>query len=262
MTTALKEVPADAQVVAIADVLSPSRYYTFEQVLQHVEGITLNDLQQQFAGAHVTGYEFIEWQKRAVSKRATVRPEFAQRILRIRSATGVSQPFDSKTVPPTNPVPQVMEESAKDESVTLQTTIREGKWYSYDELLEIVDGIDRQTLDREFLHRPHIIGNDFLRFAAIHARHTGNPLTIKASYVDKIMGQRKCHRDRKEETERQVRTEARLLLEQHASMLALYATNDGRVEEIEKKMKKLVYRHPTLFDRSEWPPRLLEPVEV
>jgi hypothetical protein len=298
----------EAPTVSLEDVLVPLKTYTFHQVLQFVEGVDSNDLRNQFSGEHVSGAQLLEWHRCSAAKRLRVKSALADRIINARSA--VERSLSPSSMPVFDQALAASEESAtcgvpeseEDEGdITLESIIREGRWYFTDDLLGMVAGLEKSMLSQHLRNQPQIIGSDFLRFAEAYNGRSGttDPLRPSPAIIAEIMAERRAARERKAETERQVRAEAQRLLGLYDGHVALSKTADDRIaesnrlrkafnathaEELEKirvaelrasqakgaihqansyvvELTQLVRYWPHLFDRTTSPPRLLERAE-
>jgi ElaB/YqjD/DUF883 family membrane-anchored ribosome-binding protein len=129
--------------------------------------------------------------------------------------------------------------------ITLESTIREGRWYFTDDLLRMVAGLDMSLVARFLRNEPQIIGADFLRFAECYNGRpdTTNPLRPSPAIVAEILADRRAASERKAETQRQVRAEAQRLLGLYDDCVALSQTADDRIAELKRLRQQFLVKY-------------------
>ena len=79
------------------------------------------------------------------------------------AAKPTSAPAIASAAAPVQSVP------AGGHDVTLDYLFPDTRWFTLDEIAELVDGIDRQTLGKQLAHPAQVIGSDVRRFLQIYA---------------------------------------------------------------------------------------------
>jgi hypothetical protein len=247
-----KPAASAADRIGLADVIMPGRSYEFGHLLKLISGVDTHDLQKQFGGSHVAGSAVLDWAARSTTKAIRVKPELAQRLSNARnaaaSAAGTSRTIAHQTAAavlaetedtPPPVAPPAKAPAAQDDPASIAFHIKESRWYSPQQLMELLDGIDRHTFTHGFpqANPVQLTGSEVLHGAAIAARQ-GKPWTVKKSVVAEIMARRAAVRAQRAKMIEDIRREASQLIARHEQLTALAATVDElKAEEAAVKAK-------------------------
>ena len=147
------------------------------------------------------------------------------------AAKPTSAPAIASAAAPVQSVP------AGGHDVTLDYLFPDTRWFTLDEIAELVDGIDRQTLGKQLAHPAQVIGSDVRRFLQIYALQNRVRIAPKPSVVAEILASRAAKEERRAEICKQVRAEAQRLLDLDASLVQHQAAID-QCRDAERKLRE------------------------
>ena len=159
------------------------------------------------------------------------------------AAKPTSAPAIASAAAPVQSVP------AGGHDVTLDYLFPDTRWFTLDEIAELVDGIDRQTLGKQLAHPAQVIGSDVRRFLQIYALQNRVRIAPKPSVVAEILASR-SQRGCRAEICKQVRAGAQRLLDLDASLVQHQAAIDQCRDAERKLREEFSRRHVPSYERS------------
>ena len=166
------------------------------------------------------------------------RPGMTERIAKAREKLGDSPAAPRAPAAKPTSAPAIASAAAPVQStpagghdITLEYLFPDTRWFTLDEIAELVDGIDRQTIGKQLGHPVQVIGSDVRRFLRIYALQNRIRITPKPSVVAEILASRAAKEERRAEIRRQVRAHAQQLTDQCTALAELRA----KAEDCQKK---------------------------